>query len=93
MQTKLPLFLKWGIVFGEAYEVPERAAREVSYADRLELEQEIMRRRDDWEDEDEFEKPPMETGSTSRRGGQAHAPAPEKKGNRVLPRRLPLRTD
>ena len=93
MQTKLPLFLKWGIVFGETYEVPERAAREVSYADRLELEQEIMRRRDDWEDEDEFEEPPMEAGGTSRRGGQAHTPAPEKKGNRTLPRRLPLRTD
>jgi len=93
MQTKLPLFLKWGIVFGEAYEVPERAAREVAYADRLELEQEIMRRRDDWEDEDEFEEPPMEAGGTSRHGGQAHAPAPEKKGNRALPRRLPLRTD
>lgn len=93
MKTKLPLFLKWGIVFGEVYEVPERAAREVLYADRLELEQEIMRRRNDWEDEDEFEEPSLEVGSSSRRGGQAHVSVPEKKGNRVLPRRLPLRTD
>lgn len=33
--------LKVGIEFGKTYEVPERAAREVPYADRLELEQEI----------------------------------------------------
>ena len=52
MQTRLPLFLKWGIVFGAAYEVPERAAREVFYADRFELEQEILRRREDEEMED-----------------------------------------
>ena len=89
MQTKLPLFLKWGIEFGDVYEVPERAAREVFYADRLELEQEIMRRRDGWGDEDEFEKPPMAAGDASRCGGQAHAPASERKGNRILP----LRTD
>ena len=37
MQTRLPLFLKWGIRFGEAYEVAEQAARPVTYADRFEL--------------------------------------------------------
>lgn len=31
MQTRLPLFLKWGITFGDAYEVAEQAARPVTY--------------------------------------------------------------
>ena len=47
MQTQLPLFLKWGIRFGDPYEVPEQAARQVAYVDRFELEQEIVRRRDE----------------------------------------------
>ena len=93
MQTRLPLFLKWGIVFGEAYEVPERAAREVYYADRFELEQEIVRRRDDdgMEDEEPGE-PPLPHGA-ARTGGQSHAPAPQEKEHPRLPRRMPLRTD
>ena len=51
MKTRLPLFLKWGIRFEEVYEVPEQAAREVVYADRLELEEEIVRR-SDFDEED-----------------------------------------
>lgn len=102
MQTRLPLFLKWGIAFGEAYEVPERAAREVSYADRFELEQEILRRRDG-----DGDFPPL---PAARAGGQSHAPAPQPPGaahpggqghtpalqekeHARLPRRMPLRTD
>ena len=50
MQTQLPLFLKWGIRFGDAYEVAEQAARPVAYADRFELEQEIVRRSEDCEE-------------------------------------------
>ena len=34
MQTRLRLFLDWGITFGEPYILPERAARKVAYADR-----------------------------------------------------------
>ena len=37
MQTKLRLFLDWGITFGEPYVTPEHAARPVSYASRQEL--------------------------------------------------------
>ncbi len=92
MQTRLPLFLRWGIIFGEAYEVPERAAREVLYADRFELEQEIVRRRDDDGMEDELPGEPPLPPSATRTGGQAHAPAPQEE-HRHLPRRLPLRTD
>lgn len=44
MQATLNLFLKWGITFEEPYELMERAARKVSYADKQELEREIMNR-------------------------------------------------
>ncbi len=42
MQTRLRLFLDWGITFGEAYQTPERAQRKVYYADRRELEAAIV---------------------------------------------------
>jgi len=80
MQTKLPLFLKWGIQFGEPYEVEEQAARPVAYADRFELEQEILRRRDDFDDEEDTDEPPLPPMHSS--GGQLH-----------VPYRPPLRTD
>lgn len=44
MKTKLKLFLKWGITFEEPYEIEERAARKVAYADKQEIEEEIIRR-------------------------------------------------
>lgn len=93
LQTRLPLFLKWGIIFGEAYEVPERSARQVAYADRFELEQEIVRRRDDDEIEDELPgELPMPSG-VPRAGGQNHTPALQERDRHSMPRRLPLRTD
>ena len=44
MQTRLRLFLDWGITFGEVYQTPERGQRKVYYADRKELEKEILKR-------------------------------------------------
>ncbi len=44
MQTRLKLFTKWGISFGDPYVCPERAARKVEYADRESIEEEINRR-------------------------------------------------
>ena len=44
MQATLKLFLKWGITFEEPFELQERAARKVSYADKQELELEIINR-------------------------------------------------
>ena len=41
MQTRLRLFLEWGISFGDPYLLPERAARTVAYASKQELEQAI----------------------------------------------------
>ena len=42
MKVRLRLFLDWGIRFGEPYQVPERAARPVAYADKKELESAIQ---------------------------------------------------
>lgn len=42
MKVTLRLFLDWGIRFGELYEVPEQAQREVFYASRQELEKAIL---------------------------------------------------
>ncbi len=44
MKTRLKLFFKWGIRFEDAYTVEEQAERKVVYADRTELEAEILRK-------------------------------------------------
>lgn len=44
MKTRLKLFFKWGIKFESAYSVEEQAERNVQYADRVELETEILRK-------------------------------------------------
>lgn len=44
MRTRLKLFLEWGITFGKPYEIAEKSARRVEYADRHELEEEIIQR-------------------------------------------------
>lgn len=41
VQTRLRLFLEWGITFEEPYQVPEQARRQVQYANRLEIERAI----------------------------------------------------
>ena len=43
MQTRLRLFLEWGITFEEPYQVPQRAARKVYYASKAELTSAIYR--------------------------------------------------
>ncbi len=43
MKTKLKLFLKWGITFDSVYETKQNVTREVYYADRHELEQNIIK--------------------------------------------------
>lgn len=93
MQTRLPLFLKWGITFGDAYEVAEQAARSVVYADRFELEQEILRRRDDCDEDEELKETLPPSAGTSTSAGQLHTPMQEHREHRGAPRKLPLRTD
>lgn len=41
MKVKLKLFFKWGITFGEPYQVPEHGDRQVRYASREKLMQAI----------------------------------------------------
>ena len=44
LKTRLKLFFKWGIKFEEAYAAEEQAERKVLYADRAELETEILKK-------------------------------------------------
>lgn len=44
MKTRLKLFFKWGIRFEDAYTVEEQAERKVLYADRADLEAEILKK-------------------------------------------------
>ena len=88
MQTRLPLFLKWGIQFENIYEVSEQAARTVKYADRLEVEQEIIRCRDREEAHRE-ESDAMLAPEEKRTGGQYQTA----KEHSSAPKRPPLRTD
>ena len=43
MQTRMRLFLEWGITFGEPYQVSQQAARKVYYASKAELTDVIYR--------------------------------------------------
>lgn len=43
MRIRLKLFKEWGITFGKPYEIAEQSAREVEYADRRRVEEEIIR--------------------------------------------------
>ncbi len=76
MQTRLRLFLDWGITFGKQYAIEEKAHRKVMYADKQTLEENIVRKHmacleipaDDYADE-----PPEAPGGT----GTLHTPAAE----------------
>ena len=88
MKTRLKLFLEWGIEFENPYEIAEQAARKVAYADRFELEQEIIQRGCAYEDYfDEVPEPPIDAVV----GGVIHSPVPEYHG--VVGHKLPIRTD
>lgn len=84
MQTKLPLFLKWGIDFEDMYEVEEKATRKVEYADRFELEREIIQRR-----EVDFEL----LSTSSETGTLQHTKTQLAKEHSSPSKRPPLRTD
>jgi type IV secretion system protein VirD4 len=84
IQTRLRLFLDWGITFGQPYSVPEKAQRRVAYADKTELEQSIIRRHIACVCDEEVE-PPEE----AVKGGMTHSPLPEVNG---IPQRRQMRT-
>lgn len=68
MQTRLRLFLDWGISFGAPYQTPDRGRRKVYYADRQELAAAIYERLHG-EDDVEGEEPPMAARRLSLRKG------------------------
>ena len=91
MRTELRLFFKWGIEFEEEYVAEQHAARVVSYADRLTLEQEILRRQmdDDMEEFEEPSGPPVNGGMSQGRVTEHTVPLqPHRPASRP-----PLRTD
>lgn len=45
MQTTLRLFSDWGITFGKPYVIPEQSTRRVAYANKKEIEGEILKLR------------------------------------------------
>ncbi|MDD4511381.1 MAG: type IV secretory system conjugative DNA transfer family protein [Oscillospiraceae bacterium] len=87
MQTRLRLFLDWGITFGKPYSVTEKAQRKVSYADKGELEQSIVRRHLSCVSEDDTEAP-----LDKATGGTLHTMTSEPKGGDKRQRRSPVRT-
>ena len=99
MKTSLKLFIEWGIRFEKVYELQEKSARKVAYADKKELEEEIVKRHISYEDIEE-----QEPYSTSAQGGMSLAPAEEIQGKAMKSRlqtkikaqqqmETPLRTD
>ena len=87
MQTRLRLFLDWGIVFHNQYSVPEKAQRKVAYADKAELEQSIVRHHLSCVSEDNIDAP---VGKAD--GGMLHTMTAEQKRENQRQRRSPVRT-
>ena len=92
MQTRLRLFLDWGISFGDPYLLPERAARTVAYASRQELEQAIFRCHHAQQAEsDTPPAPPVPPKASSARGRTFDAQA--RRAGREPPASVVVRTD
>lgn len=71
MRAQLNLFLKWGITFGKTYEIAEKSARKVEYAERRKVEEEIIRRNVACEAEQKEDE-----ADTAASGGMAYTPVP-----------------
>lgn len=88
MRAKLRLFLDWGIRFGAAYTVEEKAHRKVVYADKQTLEENIVRKHTACmmvdEETGEILEPPTGTGTL-------HTPVAEPSEN-TMRRRNVLKT-
>ena len=67
MQTRLRLFFEWGITFDEPYQVEEKAAREVAYASRMQLEAKLPL------SADSQQKNNVKTGTGQTQTGQSEA--------------------
>ena len=90
MKTKLKLFLDWGITFEKIYETEEKSHRKVYYADKEELEENIVRHTMalDIDDEAADDK----TTETGKRGGTLHSPAMGSSDESAVKRKAIIRT-
>ena len=70
MKTRLRLFLEWGITFGKPYAVPERANRQVKYANREDLERNILAKHPAKQEQNDYS---ASEGAGSYGGIAAHA--------------------
>lgn len=92
MQTRLRLFLDWGISFGDPYLLPERAARTVAYASKQELEQAIFRCHHAQQAESDTPPvPPVPPKALAASGGTFDAQA--RRAGREPPASVVVRTD
>jgi len=83
MQTKLRLFLDWGITFDEPYQIEERVSRKIAYADRDELIRSILKK-----------YPPKELLERPRSCVRREAPAQEQSdSNKLEALHIPKRED
>ena len=89
MKTKLRLFLDWGITFEKAYETEEKSHRKVYYADKEELEENIIRQTMALDMEDEELEDNTEQG---KRGGTIHSPTMEQAEETTSKRKHIIRT-
>ncbi len=79
MKTRLRLFLDWGISFEEPYAVAERAQRKVKYANREELEANIVAQHH----KKATDATPSEGRASGAIGGMQHTPASDKRAKRT----------
>ena len=90
MKTKLKLFLDWGITFEKIYETEEKSHRKVYYADKEELEENIVRHTMALDVDDESADD--ETTETGKRGGTLHSPAMDSRDESAVKRKAIIRT-
>ena len=90
MKTTLKLFLDWGITFDKTYETEEKSHRKVYYADKEELEENIIRHTMavDMDEEDTEE----DNAGDRKRGGTLHIPANEQAEETASKRKSIIRT-
>ena len=87
MQTKLRLFLEWGITFDKPYEMEEKSNRKVRYADKHTLEENVISQNmsDVIDEEGTIES------TVKRQGGILHTPVHEQTdGSKADPKRKPI---
>ena len=87
MKTRLRLFLDWGITFEKPYETEEKSHRKVYYANKEELEENIMMQTMVLEIEEADE-----TAEESKRGGTLHSDVMEQSKESISKRKAIIRT-